>query len=74
MAQMVKNPLASAGDTRDMGLLPGSGRLPGVGNGISVQYSCLENSRDRRVWLARVHGVTKSCMDMTDHTCTTTAI
>ena len=44
MALVVKNPLANAGDTRDMGSIPGSGRSPGVGNGNSLQYSCLENS------------------------------
>ena len=42
-----KNPLASAGDTGDMGLIPGLGRSPGVGNGNLLQYSCLENSIDR---------------------------
>ena len=39
-----KNPLASAGD---MGLIPGSGRSPGEGNGNPLQYSCLENPMDR---------------------------
>ena len=41
---MIKNPLANAGY---LGLIPGSGRSPGVGNGNSLQYSCLENSMDR---------------------------
>ena len=40
----VKNPPTSAGDARDAGLIPGSGRSPGVGNGAPLQYSCLENS------------------------------
>ena len=40
---VVKNPPANAGDTRDSGLIPGSGRSPGVGNGNLLQYSCLEN-------------------------------
>ena len=44
---MVENPPASAGDTRDPGLIPGSGRSPGVGNGNPLQHSCLENSMDR---------------------------
>ena len=39
---MVKNPPANAGDTRDMGLIPGSGIAPEVGNGNLLQYSCLE--------------------------------
>ena len=40
---MVKNLPASAGNTGDMGLIPGSGRSPGEGNGNPLQYSCLEN-------------------------------
>ena len=45
---MVKNLPANAGGTRDVGSIPGSGRFPGEGNGNQVQYSCLENSLDRR--------------------------
>ena len=50
---MIKNPPANSGD---MGLSPGLGRYPGVGNGNPLQYSCLENSFDRGVWWATVHG------------------
>ena len=50
---MIKNPPAKS---EDMGLSPGSGRYPGVGNGNPLQYSCLENSIDRGVWWATVHG------------------
>ena len=50
----------NAGDTRDMGSVPGLGRSPGVGNGNPLQYSCLENSMDRGVWWAIVHEVAKS--------------
>ena len=57
---MVKNPLANAGDTGDMGLIPGSGRSPGEGNCNLLQYSCLNNSTDRGAWWATVYGVTKS--------------
>ena len=57
---MVKNPPANAGDIRDMGLIPGSGRYLGGGNGNLLQYSCLENPMDRGAWRATVHGVTKS--------------
>ena len=57
---MVKNLPASAGDARDVGLIPGLGRSPGVGNGNPLQYSCLENSMDRGVWWAVAHGVAKS--------------
>ena len=57
---VVKNPLANAGDTRDVGLIPGLGRSLGVGNGNLLQYSCLENSMDRGAWQSTVHGVAKS--------------
>ena len=57
---MVKNPLASAGDIRDMGSIPGSERSPGGGHGNPLQYSCLENSMDRGAWWATVHRVPKS--------------
>ena len=43
-AQVVKNLPANAGDTGDMGLIPGLGRSPGKGNSYPLQYSCLENS------------------------------
>ena len=43
-----------------MGLIPGSGRSPGEGNGNPLQYSCLENPMDRGAWWAAVHGVAKS--------------
>ena len=45
-----KNLPANAGDTRDVGLIPGLGRSPRVGNGNSFQYSCLENLMDRGTW------------------------
>jgi len=57
---MVKNPLANKGDAGDMGLIPGSKRFPGEGNGNPLQYSCLENSMDREAWWVTVHGVSKS--------------
>ena len=44
---VVKNPPANAGDIRDSSLIPGWGRSPGGGNGNPLQYSCLENPRDR---------------------------
>ena len=42
-----------------MGLIPGSGRSPGEGNGNILQYSCLGNPMDREAWRATVHGVAK---------------
>ena len=54
---MVKNPPASAGDTGDVGSIPGLRRSPGEGKGNPLQYSCLENPMDRRAWQATVHGV-----------------
>ena len=49
---MVKNPPASIGDT---GSIPGPGRPPEEGNGTPVQYSCLEDLRNRGAWWATVH-------------------
>ena len=57
---MVKKPLAKAGDIRDVGLTPGSGRSPEGGHGNLLQYSCLENSMDRGVWQTTVYRVAKS--------------
>ena len=57
---VVKNLSANAGDTRDAGLIPASGRPPGKGNGNPLHYSCLENSMDRGDWWATVHAVTMS--------------
>ena len=63
---MVKNVPASAGGTRDAGLIPGLGRSPGVGNGNPFQYSCLENPLDRGAYQSIVHRVTKKS-DTTEH-------
>ena len=53
---VVKNLLANAGDA---GLIPGSGRSPGEGNGNPLRYSCLGNPMDRGAWWATIHGVAK---------------
>ena len=47
MALAVKNPLASAGDIKEVGLIPGLGRSPGGGHGSPLQYTCLESPMDR---------------------------
>ena len=47
-------------NAEDVGLIPGSGRYGGGGNGNPLLYSCLENSMDRGAWRGIVHGVTKS--------------
>ena len=63
---VVKNPPANVGDASDMGLIPGSERTPGAGNGCSLQYSCLENSMNRGAWRATLHGVAKSQTRLSD--------
>ena len=57
---VVKKLPANAGDARDVGLIPGSERSPGEGNGNPLQYSCLENSMNRGAWEATVHSVPKN--------------
>ena len=59
MAQVVENLPANAGDIREVGLSPGSGRSPGGGHSNPIQYSCLEKPMDRGAWRAAVHGVTE---------------
>ena len=60
---MVKNLPTDAGD---ISLIPGQGDSPGVANGNPLQYSCLENSMDKRAWWATVHGVAKSWTRLSD--------
>ena len=68
VAQLVKNPPANAGDTRDVGSIPMLGRSPGTGNVNLLQYSYLENSMDRGAWWATVHEVTKTRTRLNTHT------
>ena len=63
---MVKNPLSDAGDTRDVGSIPGLGGSPGGGHGNPLQFSCLENPMDRGAWRAVVHRVPE--LDTTEAT------
>ena len=57
---VVKNLPANTGGTSDTGLIPWSGRSPGIGNSNPLQYSCLENSMDGGTLWSTVHGVAKS--------------
>ena len=66
VALVVKNPPTNAGDIRDTGSVPGSGRSPGGWHGI--QYSCLENSTEREAWRATVHRVVKHAHTRTIYT------
>ena len=54
-----KEPACNAGDIGDLGLIPGSERSPGEGNGYLLQYSCLENHMDREASQATVLGSCK---------------
>ena len=60
MALGAKNPTANAGDIRELGLLPGSGRSPGKGHDHSPKYSRLENLMGRGAWQAIVYRVARS--------------
>ena len=68
---MVKNLPANAGDIREAGSIPESGRS-GEGHGNPLQYSYLENPMDRGAWRATVHRVTKSRTRQSDLACTHT--
>ena len=57
---VVKNLPANAGDIRDVGSIPRSGRSSGGEHGNPLQYSCLENPMDRGAWQAMAHRVTES--------------
>ena len=65
---VLKNPP----DTGDSGLIPGSGRFPGEGNGNPLQYSCLETPMDRGAWWATAQGVAKSQTPPSNKACTLT--
>ena len=63
MAQWIKNVPASAGD-RDAGLIPGSGRSPGEGDGNPLQYACLGSPLGRGALRASIHGVARVGHDL----------
>ena len=60
MALAVKSLPSNAGDIKDVGSIPGSGRFPGGGHGNPLQHSCLKNPMDRGAWWVTVHTVAKS--------------
>ena len=70
VALVVKNQPANAGDIRDAGLIPESGRYPGGGHGNPLQYSCLKNSMDKKPpWsLADCSPWGRKGLDMTEAT------
>ena len=65
---VIKKLPANAGDTGDMGSIPGPGRSPGGGHGNPFQYSYLENPMNRGAWQATVHRVAMSQTRLSDFT------
>ena len=63
---VVKNFPVNAGDVRDKGLIPRSGRSPGEGHDNPLQYFCLQNPLDRGVWQAIVQNVAKNWTGLQD--------
>ena len=63
---IAQNDKESVCNARDPGLIPGSGRSPGEGNGNPLQYSCLGKPHDRGAWWATVHAVTKGWTKLSD--------
>ena len=68
VALVVKNLPTNAGDLRNIGSIPGSGRYPGEGHGNPLQYSCRENPMLRGVCQATAEGVAKSWAQLSPHT------
>ena len=60
VALVIKNLLANAGDIRDIGSNPGTGKSLGGGHGNPLQHSCLENPVDRGAWWAAAYGLAQS--------------
>ena len=57
---VVKSPPANVGDIKDVCLIHGSGKSPEGGHGNPLQYSCLENSKDKKAWQVTVCRFTKN--------------
>ena len=68
---VVKESACNAGDSGNVGLIPGLGRSPGEGNGNLLQYSCQGNPMVRGVWQATVLGIAKSWTQLSYFTHTT---
>ena len=60
VALVVKNSPVNAGDLRDEGMIPRSGKPPGRGYSNPLQYSCLENPMDRAVWWVSEWDITEA--------------
>ena len=69
VALVIKNLPSNAGERRDMGLILGSGRCLGEGNGNLLQYSCLDYLMDKGTWWATAREVAKSQTHLRDWTC-----
>ena len=67
MALVVKNPPANAGEVKDAGLIPRTGRFPKEENSNPLQYVCLDNPMARGAWRATIMGVSKSWMQLSIH-------
>ena len=77
VALAVKQLPANAGDVRNAGLIPGSGRSSGGGHGKPLQYSYLESPMEREDWQAIIHRVSKSCTrlkQLSMHACASTYV
>ena len=62
-----KESACNAGNARDVGSIPGSGRSPEGGNSNPLQYSCMENPMGRGAWQAIVHRIAKSRTRLNTH-------
>ena len=71
---VLKNLPDNAENARDLDLIPGSERSPGIGNDNPFEHSWLENFMDRGAWWVIVHGVTKSQTQLSDWACTHTSV
>ena len=72
MVLVVKNLPANARDLRNLGWIPELGRSLGAGHSNPLQYSCLENSTNRKAWWATVYRIAKSFTQLSKLACMVT--